>query len=531
MLRKQTETKCKPFHSIRAKLTFTLMCVMGIWMLLTWLMCMIFLEKFYMQKVEQILKDSYNTINKMVGDSDDVYTILSKNYYTDNNIDVVIGTFVNNTTVNLDYSTSSEGYMGYSSMEKLFQLAANVQASEGEEWQFNDSYEEKEKGTYILQKNHDNHTSSDYLNLIGTLDNGHVIVIQTPVESIRRSAMISNTFLGYIGIFVTLLGCLFMFFISNNYSRPIHQMAVIAKRMSDLDFKAKVSHFSNDEIGELGHSMNDLADKLEMTISELKTANNELRKDIDRKTQIDEMRKEFLSHVSHELKTPIALVQGYAEGLKDNILDDEESKEFYCDVIIDEADKMNKMVRKLLALNELEFGTDQVQIEHFNLSELIKNVVEQSGIMIQKQNADVRLEIDPDIWVWADEFKIEAVVTNYLTNALNHLSKDGYILINMVRREHDVRVYVYNTGEPIPEEDIDKLWIKFYKVDKARTREYGGNGIGLSIVAATMQAHGKDYGVENVEDGVRFYFDLDTENDTNCDGCLEEKSQEETEQI
>ena len=227
----------------------------------------------------------------------------------------------------------------------------------------------------------------------------------------------------------------------------------------------------------------------------------------------------------------IALVQGYAEGLKDNILDDEESKEFYCDVIIDEADKMNKMVRKLLALNELEFGTDQVQIEHFNLSELIKNVVEQSGIMIQKQNADVRLEIDPDIWVWADEFKIEAVVTNYLTNALNHLSKDGYILINMVRREHDVRVYVYNTGEPIPEEDIDKLWIKFYKVDKARTREYGGNGIGLSIVAATMQAHGKDYGVENVEDGVRFYFDLDTENDTNCDGCLEEKSQEETEQI
>ena len=277
--------------------------------------------------------------------------------------------------------------------------------------------------------------------------------------------------------------------------------------------------------------MNDLADKLEMTISELKTANNELRKDIDRKTQIDEMRKEFLSHVSHELKTPIALVQGYAEGLKDNILDDEESKEFYCDVIIDEADKMNKMVRKLLALNELEFGTDQVQIEHFNLSELIKNVVEQSGIMIQKQNADVRLEIDPDIWVWADEFKIEAVVTNYLTNALNHLSKDGYILINMVRREHDVRVYVYNTGEPIPEEDIDKLWIKFYKVDKARTREYGGNGIGLSIVAATMQAHGKDYGVENVEDGVRFYFDLDTENDTNCDGCLEEKSQEETEQI
>ena len=130
-------------------------------------------------------------------------------------------------------------------------------------------------------------------------------------------------------------------------------------------------------------------------------------------------------------------------------------------------------------------------------------------IMIQKQNADVRLEIDPDIWVWADEFKIEAVVTNYLTNALNHLSKDGYILINMVRREHDVRVYVYNTGEPIPEEDIDKLWIKFYKVDKARTREYGGNGIGLSIVKAIMDTMQQQCGVKNYSNGVEFWFTLE----------------------
>lgn len=500
------------FHSIRLKLTLTLVGVMGVWMFITWMVCMLFLETFYMSKIEQTLKDSYNTINDMVGESDAVGDILSQQFYTDSNIDVVIGYFLDDSNVVVDYSTSSEGYMGRASMEKLFQLAVNVKSSDSSEWKLPDvqGYQE---GFYIIQKNHDTRTSSTYLDLIGTLDNGHVIVIQTPVESIRKSAMISNTFLGYTGILVTLLGCIFMFFISNNYSRPIQQMALIAKRMSNLDFDAKVHQFSNDEIGELGHSMNDMADKLERTISELKTANNELRKDIDRKTQVDEMRKEFLSHVSHELKTPIALIQGYAEGLKDNILEDEESKEFYCDVIIDEAAKMNGLVKRLLALNELEFGTDQVQMEHFNLAELIGNVVQQSDILIQKSNARVQVSVDEAIQVWADEFKIEAVVNNYFTNALNHVSDHGYIEISAVKREHDVRVYVFNTGEPIAAEDIDKLWIKFYKADKARSREYGGNGIGLSIVAATMDAHGKAYGVENVDGGVRFFFDLDTENE------------------
>ena len=208
-----------------------------------------------MSKIEQTLKDSYNTINDMVGESDEVGDILSQQFYTDSNIDVVIGYFLDDSNVVVDYSTSSEGYMGRASMEKLFQLAVTVKSSDSSEWKLPDAQGYQE-GFYIIQKNHDTRTSSTYLDLIGTLDNGHVIVIQTPVESIRKSAMISNTFLGYTGILVTLLGCIFMFFISNNYSRPIQQMALIAKRMSNLDFDAKVHQFSNDEIGELGHSMN-----------------------------------------------------------------------------------------------------------------------------------------------------------------------------------------------------------------------------------------------------------------------------------
>ena len=146
--------------------------------------------------------------------------------------------------------------------------------------------------------------------------------------------------------------------------------------MSHLDFDVKVPTGSDDELGRLGASINELSSKLEFTISELKTANNELQKDIEQKVQIDEMRKEFLSHVSHELKTPIALIQGYSEGLKDNILDDEESKEFYCDVIADEAKKMNRMVQKLLTLNQIEFGNNQVNMERFDITEMIRNMVE-----------------------------------------------------------------------------------------------------------------------------------------------------------
>ena len=245
-----------------------------------------------------------------------------------------------------------------------------------------------------------------------------------------------------------------------------------------------------------------------MTISELKTANNELRKDIEQKVQIDEMRTEFLSHVSHELKTPIALIQGYAEGLKDNISEDEESRNFYCDVITDEAKKMNRMVQKLLTLNQIEFGNNKVEMERFDITELISNMLASNQILLEKGGIHVEFDEKP-VHVWADEFMIEEVVGNYLSNARNHVSDHGTIRISYCRHGDNLRVKVYNTGKHIPEEDLDKLWVKFYKVDKARTREYGGSGVGLSIVEATMKAHGKDYGVSNIEGGVEFYFEVE----------------------
>ena len=266
---------------------------------------------------------------------------------------------------------------------------------------------------------------------------------------------------------------------------------------------------ANDEIGTLGNSINVLSEKLQKTISELKSANNELQSDIEKKTQAEEVRKEFLSNVTHELKTPIALIQGYAEGLKDNISESPEDREFYCDVIIDEAAKMNSMVKKLLTLNQLEYGTTPVEFSRFDLTQVIRAVLGSTEILASQQEVTVRFDCAEPVYVWADEYMVEEVLTNYISNAFHHVDGEKRIEVGLKVQKECVRVTVFNTGANIPEEELPNLWIKFYKVDKARTREYGGSGIGLSIVKAIMEAHNRSYGVRNEDEGVTFWFELD----------------------
>ena len=296
---------------------------------------------------------------------------------------------------------------------------------------------------------------------------------------------------------------------SKRITKPLLELTEISRRMSNLDFEARYEGGGEDEIGTLGQNFNKMSEELEHTISELKTANNELQEDIEQKKQIDEMRKEFLSNVSHELKTPIALIQGYAEGLKECINDDAESREFYCDVIMDESAKMNNMVKKLLSLNQLEFGNDQTAMERFDLTDLVRGVVQSAQLLADQKGAQISFPQDEPVYVWGDEFKVEEVVTNYVSNALNHVDGDMKIEVKMRRRDNHVRLSVFNTGRPIPEEDLDKIWIKFYKVDKARTREYGGSGIGLSIVKAIMEGMHQKFGVVNYDNGVEFWFELE----------------------
>lgn len=374
--------------------------------------------------------------------------------------------------------------------------------------------------TRILDRN-DNYTTQiitdfdsgfEFLELWGVMSTGNPIIIRSSISGIQDDAKLANIFLAYVGIIVIIISYLLVVLISKSITQPILEIVEISDKMAKLDFDAKYEGKDENEIGLLGKHINQLSETLEKTISELKTANTDLEKELKKRTEIDDMRKEFISNVSHELKTPIALIQGYAEGLTDCVNDNDESRDFYCEVIIDESRKMNRLVRSLLELNELEFGKKQIYIERFDIAEVIKNCIQATDIVLKQREIKVSFDYKEPVYVWSDEFRIEQVFNNYFSNAIHHVDENNKVIkVNITQNDKKVRVCVFNYGKPIPEEALPKLWTKFYKVDKARTREYGGSGVGLSIVKATLDALNQNYGVVNCEDGVEFYFEVEAD--------------------
>ena len=488
--------------SLTWQLILTMVVIVAGTVAMCWFFNTTFLEKYYIFHKEKELKSSFDQVRLICekqGDSSDDAYVQFERICANGNINMLIA----DQDRNLIWSS-------YSSAQRFqMQMEDWLYGSDRSRVQVLSSGKD-----YTLLRQTDERLQSEYLVLLGTLKNGNNLYMRAAVESIRESASITNQFFVMVSMGAIILSVILIIVLSKGISHPIHALSDIARRMTQLDFDAKyipVRHVSR-EIDELGNSMNELSETLEETISELKTANVSLQQDIEKKEQIDEMRKEFLSNVSHELKTPLALIQGYAEGLKECINDDAESRDFYCDVIIDEASKMNNMVRNLLTLNQLEFGDEDITFERFDLTAVIRGVIQSMDIMAQQGNATVNFRRDEPVYVWADEFKIEEVVTNYTSNALNHLDGEKEIEIRVLTEENHVKVTVFNTGTPIPEEDIPNLWNKFYKVDKARTREYGGSGIGLSIVKAIMEGLHQQYGVQNYDNGVEFWFTLDRKN-------------------
>ncbi len=374
-----------------------------------------------------------------------------------------------------------------------------------------------ETENYRIQIIYDERMGTKAMELWGILDDSNFCLLRSTIESIENSSEIANRFIGYVGALLTLLGAVIAFFVAGTLTKPIRELTDISARMRNLDFSAKYTGDNRTEIADLGKNINELSETLERTISELKTANNELRADLERKKKAEDMQHEFLSGVTHELKTPLALIQGYAEGLALGINDDPEGTQMYCDVIMDEAGKMNKMVNKLLSLNQLEFGASEMQLLRFDIVGFIRGCLESQILLAEQKNVKVLMERKEPLYVWADEFMAEEVFTNYFTNAVHHVDGEKVIDIRFEERGDHVRIIVFNTGKPIPEESLPRIWEKFYKVDKARTREYGGSGVGLSIVKAIMELMHQEYGAINYDNGVAFWFELETQDQVGID--------------
>lgn len=511
-------------RSIRMRLTIIYIGLMaaliaGVWGMNRW-----YLESYYTNQKVEALKDAYTAIDHqiaeneengisideaMVREQDDDGNIVEGNlqrlirdFSEISNVSVLM--LDNSTEETTVYSTSRDTKFMKDRIDRYIFGRNEMKYKVLEEYE-----------NYKIQRTFDPWRDSLYLESWGFFsDNSTAFIMSTPLSSIGESVRLSNRFLMQVGCIVMVLGAVVIYLVARRITRPISELSHLSEQMSQLNFETRYEAGGNEieEIGILGNSMNTLSERLKETIGELKSANNQLQKDIEEKTKIDEMRKEFIANVSHELKTPIALIQGYAEGLQEGMGEDKESRDYYCDVIVDEANKMNKMVKQLLTLSSLESGNDRIIMERFELIELIRGVVNAAQIMLQQNGVTLEFKETEPIYVWADEFKIEEVVTNYLSNAIHHAANEKKIIIRAEQNEETVRVSVFNTGMPIPEEALPNLWTKFYKVDKARTRAYGGTGIGLSIVKAVMDAHHQRCGVENWENGVEFWFTLDGTN-------------------
>ena len=461
------------------------------------------LEKFYLYSKQNTLKDVYGELNEYYNGLNhelDLESELEK-IAIKNNFDILIKDEDN---INI-----------YSSNKNFYSIIGGIASTTDT---FNDDKVLESTDDFTIVKQKDFRNGLTYIMLSGRFDNGYYLYIRLPITSIQDSVRISNNFLLLIAGFTIFISAILVSVISKKFTEPILELNNIAKKMVNLDFSHKYRITdTDDEINDLGKSINNMSDKLEKTINQLRSTNIELEKDIEKKSKIDDMRKSFISDVSHELKTPIALIQGYSEGLLENVNADEESRKFYAEVILDETNKMDRLVKQLLELMKLEYGKREFNNAKFNILELEKEVVHKSKLLLDEKQTEVKIkDIDKlsTIQVFADDFYIEQIITNYLTNAIKNVKEvDGekYISIEnqILEDKNKIRIKVFNTGENIPEEDLERIWQRFYKADKSRNRASGGSGIGLAFVKAIMNNYNSEYGVINCENGVEFYFDID----------------------
>ena len=490
--------------SIRIKLFASLCIVIILTILFLIIINNIVLETFYIYNKKDYVKSLYEQINQKYNIEilkEDMEQFI-KEEASKNNLDIMIKNPETNEII-----TNNK-----SKIESMYKMKAIIEFSENNKW---GETLYKSKNT-IIKMTKDNSNSRNYIVLMSNLDNNYELYIRTPISAIKESLRISNQVLILVGFISVIVSAIIASIVSRRFSNPILELNNIAKKMSKLDFSQRYEPSkSNDELDELGISINVMSDKLEDTISELRQNNDELERDIKEKSKIDEMRTQFISDVSHELKTPIALIQGYAEGLIENVNNDDESRKFYAEVILDEADKMDKLVKQLLNLMKLEYGKREFNNSKFDIVSLIKEVLRNCEVMIKEQSIDVELKNNDPIYVLADDFYIEQVITNYITNAIKYCEKikeKKCIIVDVTEGiNNSARISVYNTGKNFSEEEMKKIWGRFYKGDSSRNREKGGTGIGLALVKAIMNNYNNKYGVQNREDGVEFYFELKKE--------------------
>ena len=471
-----------------------------------------FLERFYEYRKEHVLQNAYLEIDRYLQEGGGFSSVFPEEE-SGSGTDTAVTRYISNLTekenisVIITDNTSSRSYTSSANPNALLQrLSSYILGKSGDKRK---SLYEGEN--YTIVKTEGRGDDGGYMESWGYFsDNSTSFIMSMPLSSLSEAVSVFNSFLLFLGFITMVLGIIIVYIASYEVTKPIQQLAQLSLKMSKLDFSARFEGDSSDEIATLGNSMNVLSERLEETICDLKKANNELLSDIENKTLIDKRRQEFVANVSHELKTPIALIIGYAEGLSEGLCEDSESRTYYSNVILDEAKRMNHMVKDLMNLSAIEQGKDLPDFALLDFPKLLQGVISSMDILLKQEEIQLEVDIPKTLYLYGDEFKIEEVLMNYLQNAIHHVTEPKQISIYTENRGKNlVEVHVRNTGNPIPKEDLSHVFEKFYKVDKAHTRAYGGSGLGLSIVKAIMDSHHQECGVKNTLTGVDFWFTLE----------------------
>ncbi|XLP23565.1 sensor histidine kinase [Bacillus toyonensis] len=325
------------------------------------------------------------------------------------------------------------------------------------------------------------------------------------LQPVNEAMLVLKDYYVYALIIVFLVIILLSFYYSKIIVKPLIKINRVTKKMANFDFSEKLPVTADDEIGGLSGSINTLSVNLKDRIDRLNVANTKLQQDIERERQLEKTRKEFISGVSHELKTPLSVIRSFAEGIQDGVSKD---TTYYTDVILEETENMNRLIVEMLELAKLESGTYKLEMTTFSIGELIQQVYTKLLFSMEEKQLQVDVDADTSIFVKANRSRIEQVVVNLLSNAIRYTPDGERIKVSVIETEDTVKVEIENTGNPIPEESLEKIWDRFYRLDASRSRHTGGTGLGLSIVKNILDLHHAEYGVYNTNNSVVFYFNL-----------------------
>ena len=362
---------------------------------------------------------------------------------------------------------------------------------------------------FLLRTYTSTHLDIQFLDVYGYLDGGERIEICMQVSQLSITGKL-YFIISFVAIMMSMvLALVIIMLYIRRFTRPIKQMCVTTDKMARLDFSEKCPETNLVEITQLSDSINQLSDSLDTALTDLQQKNEKLLEDIENERTLDNLRQTFISGISHELKTPIAIIQGYAEGAKMFYqTGNAETADAYCDTIMEEATRMNNMILKLLEITKYDSGAYEPVREMFSVRGLVQEWFDRNAGQLADRQVTVINRIPEDMWGNGDSVILDSVVNNYLSNALSHVEGDMRIEASAQELENSYRVYIFNTGKQIAKKDIENIWTSFYRADKSLSRSQGRFGLGLAIVASIQKLHGEQYGVENMEDGVRFWFDV-----------------------